>query len=48
MLSDDGRFVESLLGQQKKKFERRYRLQSHGEDFDKILDRVGKFVRVRR
>jgi REP element-mobilizing transposase RayT len=36
----DSDFVESVLNEQNERLERRYRIQMHGYDFDKIVDRV--------
>ena len=38
----DNDFVESVLDEQNERLERRYRIQTQGYDFDKIVDRVAK------
>jgi hypothetical protein len=48
MHGEDGNFVESAVEHQRERFEGRYRLQAQCHDFEKILDRVGKPIGVRR
>jgi putative transposase len=40
-------FVELVLERQGERFERRYRLQAQGYDFDKVVDRVAKLFKMR-
>jgi hypothetical protein len=46
LFRDDGSFVESVLDDEREEFERRYRLQARGHDFEKILERIGKVFSV--
>ncbi len=43
----DSDFVESVLEEQNERFERRYRIQRQGYDFDKIVDRVATIFKLK-
>jgi hypothetical protein len=40
-------FVQSVLEREDERFERRYRLQAQGYDFDKVVDRVARLFKMR-
>jgi len=43
----DSDFVDSVLKEQNERLERRYQIQIHGYDFDKIVDRVAKIFELK-
>lgn len=44
----DSDFVESVLERQNEQFERRYRLQMLGYDFDRVVERVAELFEMKR
>lgn len=42
----DSEFVKQVLDAEKERFERRYKLQSEGYDFDRVVERVAELLRL--